>query len=620
MAAAFLRKPMGAVPGGAQHEDLQLPQPQPPHGPTDAPVMEVNAAAADAGAVLSPKKQKFLRGCEDSRPATMGPARDTRIDDPALRHKPPVQRKEAADAPSSWPTSNREYEVKYVGGWKRGRSAVDLHKQGSSSTTSNDEVEEASGLLDAEVGAPPISEYPFGASSAVNNTSILAPQVRRLSSIFETSNIFCALVKKYLRTLAFCKVRKLVELVLGYSLRNLETSGAAHLTSSVASYRGGYTKEERRAIESDLFSGRLLGVTATCALELGIDVGTLDATLHMGFPGTYSSLWQQAGRAGRSGRPSLSIMVCFESPIDQYFARHPAVLFHSPVEPALLDVNNAHILYSHLLCAAEEVPLNYTFGVPTHSAVVPGQLVSDVTMWGDRYSELLQYLVEANKVVPNASNGSSRNPTNNGINHHPTGTGNVESYYRCEWRVAVKASKSRASTVSLRMIDPVTISILDDSRGGVVIDSLGYSRAFFELFEGAIYMHRAVQYRVIRLDLAAAVAHTQPVKVRYYTSAQNKTEVNVLKVLEQDGVMSCGAVQVVRTVYGYVKHWLGSGDPFETVRNPSWCNLWCYCYDNVLLVVGFQQIVCSGRMQFAAAGIRDVCFLDRPAGTREANP
>lgn len=610
IAAAFLRKPgsgtmaqfveeLAAVDADADADALghrtaisSPPVAGAPVGRNGAEEVSVpgRASASMQMLMLSPKKQRFLRACEETRPATMGLARDTRIDDPALQLQlrtalPPAafmsihfERKTdagwsvAAAEPVPTPTvlaaSNREYEVRYVGGWKRGRSVAQASSTAPSSIGSTDLFAES-----GEEDFARASSY-FPAESERSDGPIAVPQVRRLSSIFETSNIFCTLVKKHLRTLAFCKVRKLVELVLGYSLRNLETSGAGHLTSSLASYRGGYTKEERRAVESDLFSGRLLGVTATCALELGIDVGALDATLHMGFPGTFASLWQQAGRAGRSGRPSLSIMVCFESPVDQYFARHPQVLFGSPVEPALLDVNNAHILYSHLLCAAEEVPLNYKFSVrSSREPADPGRPVTDLDIWGDRYSELLQYLVEANKICLNSSNGSSRYAMN--ATRNQPAEDKVESFLSTEWRAPLKSSsssgKSRASSVSLRMIDPVTISILDDSRGGLVIDSLGYSRAFFELFEGAIYMHRAVQYRVLRLDLAAAVAHTQPVKVRYYTSAQNKTEVNVLKVLEQDGIMSSGAVQVVQTVYGYVKHWLGSGEPFEKVclESPS---------------------------------------------------
>ncbi|KAG5192905.1 P-loop containing nucleoside triphosphate hydrolase protein, partial [Tribonema minus] len=137
---------------------------------------------------------------------------------------------------------------------------------------------------------------------------------RRRSSIVETARVLSALVKQHVRTLAFCRTRKLTELVLKYCTEDLECS-APHLVEAVKGYRGGYTKGDRREIEGKLFSGKLLGVTATSALELGIDLGDLDVTIHLGYPGSVSSLWQQAGRAGRGGRNSLAILIMFDSPL-----------------------------------------------------------------------------------------------------------------------------------------------------------------------------------------------------------------------------------------------------------------------------------------------------------------
>lgn len=523
------------------------------------------------GATLSPKKRRFMQACADSRPATLGATRSLRVADPFFdpRSVPANDVAAAADgnafddvvsgADLAHRASNPEYEVKYVGGWKRGRKSLSHASKSPRTGDSDDDDDDGDNITVKAAEAGEIEEECDPSGAAHMTKSEVPPKIRRASSIWETASIFTALVKKHLRTLAFCKARKLVELVLNYSLRNLETSGAAHLMSTVASYRGGYTKEERRVIESDLFSGRLLGVTATNALELGIDVGALDATLHMGFPGTFSSLWQQAGRAGRSGRSSLSIIVCFESPIDQYFARHPEVLFHSPVEPAILDVNNLHVLHAHMLCAAAEVPLNYPFA--------SGQRrVCDADLWGAKYKELLQYIVEARKVLSVHDDGSHTRSAQRGSVGGPAASteDKVEAMSATQWRAGA-THRNRASAISLRMIDPVTISIVDDSRGGITIDTLGYSRAFFELYEGAIYMHRAVQYKVLQLNLSASVAHTRPVKVKYYTTANNKAQVNVLKVEEHDGIMCCGQVQVVQSVYGYTKHWLGSGEPFEQV-------------------------------------------------------
>lgn len=159
--------------------------------------------------------------------------------------------------------------------------------------------------------------------------------------------------------IAFCRTRKLTELVLRYSLSDLKANTPS-MVSKVEGYRGGYTKEDRRRIEQKLFRGELLGVTATCALELGVDVGCLDATIHMGFPGSVSSLWQQAGRAGRGGRPSTAIMVAFDSPLDQLMMRAPEEnLLNLPPDTTTLPNDNEYVLREHLLCAAAEAPLLY---------------------------------------------------------------------------------------------------------------------------------------------------------------------------------------------------------------------------------------------------------------------
>ena len=298
---------------------------------------------------------------------------------------------------------------------------------------------------------------------------------------------------------------------------------------------------------------------------MSVDVGTLDVTLHLGFPGSFSSLWQQAGRAGRSSQhtSSLSIIICFQCPIDQYFARHPSMLFHSPCEPVVLDINNQHILIPHLLCASKELPLNSKLICITSTGL--HHVISELHLWGMNYTEALTHLVETRKVLPvsidqhyRTSNSSSRRNSSNSSNS------NSGSIINTLWRIA-NQSMDLLKIIGLRMIDPVSISIVDDSRGGLIIDTIGYSRAFFELYEGAIYMHRAVQYLVIKLDLPACSAHTIPVRVKYYTSASNKTLVNVIKEIDSESIYHHGDVQVVCNVYGFVKHNIGNGAVFEKV-------------------------------------------------------
>jgi ATP-dependent helicase YprA (DUF1998 family) len=327
---------------------------------------------------------------------------------------------------------------------------------------------------------------------------------------------------------------------LQYAIQDLQAT-ASELVGHVKAYRGGYTKADRRLIEDDLFSGKLLGVTATSALELGIDIGDLDVSLHLGFPGSISSLWQQAGRAGRAGRNSLAIMVLFEDPISQYFARFPSELFHKAPESAVIDSNNELVLRSHLVCAASESPLGLKH--PGNSGA--GNRMADAALFGGE--ELLA------ATIASLSTGDAAQ-----LSEGPNGIWLLDPGLRVR-------NPRPSRDVSLRMIDPVSFVVMDDSRGGIVIDTVEYSRAFFCLFENAIYLHQARQYRVMRLDIVRHQAHVTPVKVNWFTSARNNTDVNITKWVERagDGLIGTGAVDVIDTVYGYVKSWQGSNKTFE---------------------------------------------------------
>lgn len=227
---------------------------------------------------------------------------------------------------------------------------------------------------------------------------LLAP-TRHRSPIVETALLTAALVRAGLRTLVFCRVRRVAELLLQYTHDRLakaeagaaaagdddgegigtgtggsgsasragaaaassssssSSAAAAALIARVKSYRGGYLKSHRRAIEADLFAGRLLAVIATNALELGVDIGSLDVVVMLGYPGSASSLWQQAGRAGRGGRDAAAIMVLYETPLDQAFARTPDAMLARPPEGVHCDPCNPAILRLHAMAAAAEQPL-----------------------------------------------------------------------------------------------------------------------------------------------------------------------------------------------------------------------------------------------------------------------
>ncbi|OGN89643.1 MAG: hypothetical protein A2Z74_00490 [Chloroflexi bacterium RBG_13_46_9] len=173
----------------------------------------------------------------------------------------------------------------------------------------------------------------------------------RYSANSEATNIFTELMLQGTRALTFVRTRRLTELIYNYTRNNLRKEKPA-LARRIKPYRAGYLAEDRRKIEHQLFSGELLGVVATNALELGIDIGDLDATVLTGYPGSISSTWQQAGRSGRGKEKALSVLIGLDNPLDQYFMRHPDFFFHRAYENALVNPENTYILRAHLLCAA----------------------------------------------------------------------------------------------------------------------------------------------------------------------------------------------------------------------------------------------------------------------------
>mmetsp|Transcript_36064 Transcript_36064/g.57764 ORF Transcript_36064/g.57764 Transcript_36064/m.57764 type:complete len:1019 (+) Transcript_36064:337-3393(+) len=365
---------------------------------------------------------------------------------------------------------------------------------------------------------------------------------KRKSAIFETALLLSALTRMGLKTLAFCRTRKLTELVLRYTHEQLANgyggvvygnrenhastrdfqSPRPHLVPAVAGYRGGYQKEERREIENKLFSGQLQAVTATCALELGIDVGHLDAVVLLGYPGSAASMWQQVGRAGRSGKDSLALMVCHNGPVDQFFVKHPERLLDiSRVEDAVLDPLNKYVLQGHVPCALREKPLSPT----------------DYKLFGqDKLGIALKKLISDDIIVDNGAV----------VETHPK---------------LVKPFNN----VSLRVIDPVTFQLIFN---GQVLDTIPYQRAFFEVYPGAIYMHQGKSYIVTNLDIESHTAKLTRSNVSYYTKPRDQTDVVVdrkmdSRTLAKGPVVNFGGVGVVKTVWGYSKVWLRNAQVFE---------------------------------------------------------
>ena len=327
------------------------------------------------------------------------------------------------------------------------------------------------------------------------------------SPIYETAMLLSAMVKRGVRTLVFCKIRKLTELVLLYAKQDLGRS-APGLASKVKAYRAGYTKEDRRELERALFDGRLLGVTATCALELGVDIGSLDCTILLGYPGSISSMWQQAGRSGRSARDALTFMILFNSPVEQYIARNPDYLFNSLIECATLNPANSIVMRSHALCAAGEFPLIAKIfpSAPEHDQhTIP----TDVRLFGDCLGGTITKLKEE---------GLLRRAD---MDH-------IEAWTPVHRRTAGR----EAANISIRKIDEETIQVLalPDKN---MIDEFAKSRAFFECYPGAILLNQGTEYMVTDLDTKENVAYAEPCKVPYYTKSRDHTDVNVFHAHKQ---------------------------------------------------------------------------------------
>ncbi len=329
----------------------------------------------------------------------------------------------------------------------------------------------------------------------------------RRSANVETTALFADLVAQEVRTLAFTKARKIAELVLRYARSRLGSS-AESLSGRIAAYRAGYRAEDRRVIEQQLFNGDLLGVVSTNALELGVDIGGLDATILNGYPGTVASTWQQWGRAGRGTGLSAGILVALDDPMDQYWMRHPEEFFARPHEQARISLTNPYILKDHLLCAAFEHPLE-----------------PDETMqwFGEDALSVVGELIERGELTERTG------------------------------RAYVPGTRYPAQEVSIRATGGETIELRTDQ--GVLIERVPLNRASFEIHEGAVYLHQGESYLVLALDVGARTATCRLADVQYYTQARDITDIHVLRTIVErtagTTTVSFGEVEVQRTVVGY---------------------------------------------------------------------
>ena len=365
---------------------------------------------------------------------------------------------------------------------------------------------------------------------ALWNPPLLDPATgARVSAHRVTATLLADLVGAGHRTIAFCRSRRGTEVVAAEARSRLP----ADLVDAVRPYRGGYLASERREIEAELFGGRLRGVVATSALELGVDVGGLDACILDGFPGTIASLWQQAGRAGRSQQRSLAVLVAGDDALDQYLMAHPNEVFTRPPEPAVVNPSNPFVLDAHLACAAYETPLS----------------AGDERWWGDDLDEGVRRLVHADRL---RIRGAARL------------RGLPDDGPRAVW--ATRGYPSFG--VGLRSGGGREVRIVTGD--GSLVGTVDEGRAPEVVHPGAVYLHQGAAFAVTRLDLDDAAAWVEPNDGRTATQARSAVQIRVLAEERSRPVgrvrLALGSVEVISQVTGYQRRDVASGEALGTVE------------------------------------------------------
>ncbi|MBP8952305.1 MAG: DEAD/DEAH box helicase [Armatimonadetes bacterium] len=318
-----------------------------------------------------------------------------------------------------------------------------------------------------------------------------AARLSRRSANSEAQWLMCDLIERYrVQTIAFVRARTTAEILYRYVQDELEHR-SRRLANVVRAYRGGYLPSERREIERRLFEGELMGVTTTNALELGIDIGSLDACLMVGYPGSIASTWQQAGRAGRKQDDSVAILIAREDPIDQYLMQHPEYFFDQPHEEAIIDQENPYILYGHARCATQELP-------------VTGD---DVEFFGEYLGGIMQIILDRREVQ--------------------------EINGRWFWR----GPAYPAGDVSLRSADEHNY-VIQELDSGKVIGEMDEWGAFTQLHSEAIYMHDGETYFVEELNLTQRIAYVRKRDIDYFTMSVDKTSIKLVEDPDEPPVTS----------------------------------------------------------------------------------
>ncbi|MCO1595530.1 DEAD/DEAH box helicase [Micromonospora sp. RHAY321] len=370
-------------------------------------------------------------------------------------------------------------------------------------------------LLPPDSGAA--SSFPPPQPTGGHDETADLVQVRR-SALRETADLLADTVAEGVRTLAFVRSRKGAEVVAANARRALDDA-VPGLGDRVAAYRGGYLREERRELERALLHGDLLGLASTNALELGVDLIGLDAVLICGYPGTRASLWQQAGRAGRSGQEALAVLVARDDPLDTYLVHHPEAIFGAPVEATVLDPANPYVLAPQLACAAVEAPLT----------------PADLALFGDGAKEAVDELVAAGA-----------------LRQRPTG------WY---WRHRERPE------VDLRGEGGAPVCVVEASTGRL-LGTVDGGSSHFLLHAGAVYLHQGVSYVVDELDLADGCALVHVEEPDWSTHARDVTDLSVVSVRSYVDAgpvgMFLGEVDVTSQVVSYQRRRIATGEVIDT--------------------------------------------------------
>ncbi|CAG8960908.1 hypothetical protein HYFRA_00002445, partial [Hymenoscyphus fraxineus] len=339
------------------------------------------------------------------------------------------------------------------------------------------------------------------------------PTSGRGDTIGEAARLFCQLILRGVRVIAFCRVRKSCEALVGAVKQELSTLERADCMARVMGYRGGYTPQDRRRIESEMFEGKLMGIIATTALELGVDIGSLDAVITVGFPYTIANLRQQSGRAGRRNKDSLSVLIgdCF--PTDQHYMQNPDEIFTKPNSQLQVDLQNMLVLEGHVQCAAFEMPI---------------RVDEDAIYFPKNLAEIAEERMVKDDL----------------------------GFYHCNDRFRPYPSK----LVAIRDTEEDHFAIVDTTHGlNTILEELEASRAFFTLYDGGIFLHQGTTYLVKEFLPDRKIAKVERVRVDWTTQQRDYTDIDpietelIYRIPTSLSRAFYGKIRIQQNVYGFFK-------------------------------------------------------------------